>query len=374
MKALQFHASGDLRLEELEDPICGKGEVKMRTAFCGLCGTDIHEFCAGPVLIPQKPHPITGATLPVTMGHELSGIVTEVGEGCERIKVGQRVVVRPTIYDEQCASCRQGVRHCCENIGFIGLSGMWLPDEQHSKGYGGGMAEYIVAPASHFYALPDNVALDMAALIEPMAVAWHAVNVSPFKFGDTAVIVGGGPIGICVIQVLKLQGAKEIIVAEPMEGRKKLARHYGATEILDPGSEEVPKRVQEMTRHRGADVIFDTAGVEGALNSVISACRTHGAIVNIAVWEKRPELHVNDLMYREVQYMQSALYDEMSFKNTIEALSYGQLNPREMITSKIRLEDVVEKGFKALVEDRDRHCKILVDVQASECSENGPKN
>lgn len=115
----------------------------MRTAFCGICGTgrsrdsihdlvavltkncdeDIHEFCAGPVLIPQKPHSITGTSLPVTMGHEFSGIVTEVGEGCERVNVGQRAVVRPTIYDEKCASCKQGVRHCCENIGFIGLSG-----------------------------------------------------------------------------------------------------------------------------------------------------------------------------------------------------------------------------------------------------------
>lgn len=186
------------------------------------------------------------------------------------------------------------------------------------------MAEYIVAPASHFYTIPDSVPLDTAALIEPLAVAWHAVNVSPFKYGDTAVIVGAGPIGICVLQVLKMQGASGIIVAEPMEGRKKLARQYGATEILDPGIENVPTRVQEMTRRRGADVIFDTAGVEGALNSVISACRTHGAIVNVAVWEQPPELRVNELMYREVQYVQAALYDEISFKNTIEALNYGR--------------------------------------------------
>lgn len=186
------------------------------------------------------------------------------------------------------------------------------------------MAEYIVAPESHFYALPDNIPLDLAALIEPLAVGWHAVNISPFKPGDITVTVGGGPIGICLIQVLKLQGAKEIIVAEPMESRKKLALQYGATEILDPKNEDVPTRVHEMTRSRGADVIFDTAGVEGALNSVISACRTHGAIVNIAVWEKDPAVHVNQLMYREVQYMQSALYDERSFKHTIQALNDGR--------------------------------------------------
>ncbi|KAI9043844.1 GroES-like protein [Aspergillus affinis] len=116
----------------------------------------------------------------------------------------------------------------------------------------------------------------------------------------------------------------------------------------------------------------DTAGVEGGLNSVISACRTHGTIVNIAVWEKDPALHVNELMYREVQNMQAALYDEMPFQHTLEALSYGQLDPRGMITSKISLEEAVEKGFKVLVDERDRHCKILVNLRAAECAGDEP--
>lgn len=249
------------------------------------------------------------------------------------------------------------------------------------------MSKKIVAPAGHFYPLPDNISLEAAALIEPLAVAWHAVNASPFKPNDTVLIVGGGPIGIGVVQVLKLQGAKNIIVAELLNNRKKLCTEYGATHICDPREVDVAQQVRQITDGVGADVIFDAAGVEKALVSAIPACRAQGTIVNIAVWEKKPSIPVNQLMYNEIRYMGAALYDEMSFVHTIRAVSsgkcgsaetklyplmmlmligmIGELKPEKMITSKITLDEVVDKGFKALLEHHDGHCKVLVDVQAS---------
>ncbi|KAJ5772928.1 hypothetical protein N7457_007824 [Penicillium paradoxum] len=354
MLAARFHGREDIRLDKVEEPKCGKGEVKMKPAFVGLCGSDLHEYTAGPVLIPETPHPITGSKYPVTMGHEFSGIVEEVGDDINYLSAGQRVVVRPTIFDRTCSSCKKGIEHCCENIGFIGLSG-----------YGGGLAEHIVAPVEHFYPIPNNVSLESAALVEPLAVAWHAVNISPFKPGDNVLIVGGGPIGIGIVQVLKVQGAKSIMVVEPTENRKQLAQDLGATYLLDPQKVDVPEMVHQLTNDIGADVLFDTAGVEIALDGAISACRIHGTIVNIAVWEKKPAVDVNDLMYKELNYMGAALYDEASFKDVIKAISYGQLKPDEMVTSTIKLSEVVEKGFKALIEHRDQHCKILVDMQNS---------
>ena len=160
-------------------------------------------------------------------------------------------------------------------------------------------------------------------MVEPLAVAWHAVNISPFKPNDNVLVLGGGPVGIGIIQVLKLQGAKNIMVAELTENRKKFASGYGATHVLDPREVDVAAKVRELTNSMGADVIFDTAGVEVALNGAIDACRTHGTIVNIAVWEKRPALRVNDLMYSEINYTGSALYDESAFQNVLQALSYG---------------------------------------------------
>ncbi|KAE8142428.1 chaperonin 10-like protein [Aspergillus pseudotamarii] len=353
MEAVRFHGPRDIRVETIDEPVCGKGQVKIRPAFVGLCGSDIHEYTGGPVLIPQEPHNITGRSWPVTLGHEFSGIVHEVGEGVTNVSPGQRVVVRPTIFDRQCTACKRGYEYCCENIGFIGLSG-----------YGGGLAKYHVAPAEHFYPIPDNVSLEVAALIEPLAVAWHAVNLSPFKMGDNVMVVGGGPVGIGIVQVLNLQGAKNIMVSELYEKRRRFAIEYGATHAFDPGQEDVTQRVMEMTDGVGADVIFDVAGVEKALNGAISACRTHGTIINVAVWEKKPAIPVNDLMYNEVNYTGSALYDEGSFEAVIKALGYGQLKPEKMVTSKIRLNETVERGFQTLVNDREDHCKILIDVQA----------
>ena len=186
------------------------------------------------------------------------------------------------------------------------------------------MSKKIVAPASHFYPIPENISLEAAALIEPLAVAWHAVNLSPFKVGDNVLVVGGGPIGIGVVQVLKLQGARNIMVAELMDNRKMLCRDYGASYLLDPREGDVAQRVREITCGVGADVIFDAAGVEKALIGAIPACRTQGTIVNIAVWEKAPSIPVNQLMYNEIRYMGAALYDEMSFLDTIRAVNYGR--------------------------------------------------
>lgn len=187
------------------------------------------------------------------------------------------------------------------------------------------MSNHVVAPEEHFYALPDRLSLESAGFIEPLAVAWHAVSLSPFKPGDSAMIIGGGPIGICLVQVLKLNNASNIIVAELLENRKRLALDYGATHITDPREVDVPSQVRGWTNSTGADVIFDTAGVEIALNSAIHACRTHGSIVNIAVWEKMPNIQVNEMMYHEVNYMGAALYDEDSFRKVIDAIGSGML-------------------------------------------------
>ncbi|KAJ5288454.1 hypothetical protein N7508_011229 [Penicillium antarcticum] len=248
---------------------------------------------------------------------------------------------------------RSSYNHCCENIGFIGLSG-----------YGGGMSKKIVAPAGHFYPIPENVSSEAASFIELLAVAWHSVKISLFEPGNSVLIVGGGTIGLGLLQVLKLQGAKNIIVAELMDSRKDLCLYYGATHIIDPRNTNFAQQTRHLTDGVGANIIFDTAGVEKALLIAIPACRTQGKIVNIAVWEKRPSFPVNQLMYNEVWYVGAALYDEVSFLETIQALSKGHLNSEAMITARICLDEIVEKGFQALLEHRDHHCKILVDVQS----------
>lgn len=355
MNAVRFHGLKDVRLEKIPIPKCGNGQVKIKPAFCGICGTDLHEYLGGANLIPSpgKPHGITGETLPLTLGHEFSGIVEEVGEGVEGIEKGSRVCVQPTIYDGDCRACVQGLVNCCDKNGFIGLSG-----------WGGGISEHVVVPASAVKSLPENVSLEIGALVEPLAVGWHAVDISPYKDGDSVLVLGGGPIGLAVVQALAGKGCKNIIVSEISSRRSEFAKEFGAHHVINPTKCDVVEEVAKLTKGQGADVGFDAAGVQIGLDTAMQAIKARGTLVNIAVWEKRATLQMNDLVFRERHYMGVACYALGDFEAVIDAISKGVMKPEGMITAKIKMNEIVEKGFTALTEDKDNHVKILVDIGA----------
>lgn len=352
MTAVRFHGQKDIRVEQVPVPETKPGWVKISPKFCGICGTDLHEFLGGANLIPEgHAHAITGETLPLTIGHEFSGIVEEVGEGVTHVKKGDKVCIQPTIYDGDCRACKRGLVNCCDKNGFIGLSG-----------WGGGMADFTTAPASAVKPLPDNVSLEVGALIEPLAVGWHAVAVSPFKKGDAALVLGGGPIGLSVIQALTGKGCTNIIVSEVSKRRREFAKQFGAHHVIDPTAVDIVTEVEKLTGGEGADVGFDAAGVQIAVDTAFKAIKARGTLVNIAVWEKRASLNMNDIVFRERAYMGIATYALGDFEQVIDAISSGKMKPEGMITKKIRMDEIVEEGFNTLVEDKDNHVKILIDL------------
>ena len=258
-----------------------------------------HEFLGGANLIPKpgSPHPITNETLPLTLGHEFSGIVEEVGSDVTHVKPGDRVCVQPTIWDGDCRACVKKLVNCCDKNGFVGLSG-----------WGGGMSEHIVLPDTAIKKLPDNVSLEVGALVEPLAVGWHAVDISPYKEGDSVIILGGGPIGLSVVQALKGKKCQNIIVSEVSKRRRQFATDFGAHHTIDPTKTDVVEEVAKLTNGKGADVGFDAAGVQIGLDGAMQAVRARGTLVNIAVWEKRATLQMNDLVFRERVYMGVGMY------------------------------------------------------------------
>lgn len=163
------------------------------------------------------------------------------------------------------------------------------------------------------------------ALVEPIAVAWHAINISPFKEGDSVLILGGGPIGLAVIQCLIAKGAKKIIVSEMASRRKEFAKQFGAHYVLDPSKDDIVARVREICEGQGANVAFDAAGVQPGLDQAIQAIRARGTLVNIAIWEKTATITPNWLCFRERRYMGVATYVEGDFQDVIDALSSGKL-------------------------------------------------
>ncbi|KAJ9661738.1 hypothetical protein H2201_006409 [Coniosporium apollinis] len=352
MRAARYYGKEDVRIEDIPEPECGEGQVRIAPAFVGICGTDLHEYLGGPTFCPVTPHPVTKETIPITLGHEFSGVVKEVGPDIKSLSVGQHVVVQPSIFCGTCGACKAGVENTCHNGGFVGLSGG-----------GGGLSDSLVVPASYVLPLPENVPLDVGALVEPLSVAWHAISAAPLDENSTVLVLGGGPIGLAVVQCLGAKKVKKIIVSEVAPARQQFAREFGAHHVLDPRENDLVAMTKELSDENGADVVFDCAGVPASITTACQSVKSRGTVVNVAIWEKEIPFNPNMLVFREAKYTAVLGYQRKDFEAVIEALGSGQLQPSRMITRKIRLEDLVEQGILALTKAKDQ-VKILVDLAA----------
>jgi (R,R)-butanediol dehydrogenase/meso-butanediol dehydrogenase/diacetyl reductase len=323
--------------------------VAVEVEWCGICGTDLHEYLEGPIFVPtpEAPHALTGESLPVTLGHEFAGVVAEVGAGVDGVAVGDRVAVEPYVVCGRCDACAQGRYNVCASLGFVGLSGG-----------GGGFSRYVVAEPRWVHQLGD-LGTDVGALVEPLAVASHAVRLSGARPEHSAVVFGAGPIGLVTTAALKAAGVEQVVVVEPAEARKGKAPLAGADTVLDPRSTDVLEAVAELTGGRGADVTFECAGIDAVLASAIRATRVGGTCVNVAIWGHEARVAVNDLVFREVSLIGSLAYAH-DHPATIATIAEGRVDPYPFITGRIALDDIVEQGFRELVENKEENVKVLV--------------
>jgi (R,R)-butanediol dehydrogenase/meso-butanediol dehydrogenase/diacetyl reductase len=349
VKAARFHGPGDIRVEEVPDPQVRPGQVEVTVDWCGICGTDLHEYLEGPIFIPPKdaPHPITGETLPVVMGHEFAGAVTAVGSGVTNVREGDRVAVEPYYVCGECAACTAGRYNVCRKLGFVGLASQQ-----------GGFAEKCVVDAQWAHPLGD-LPTDIGALVEPLAVGHHAVRLSGLRPGGTAAVFGGGPIGLVTAAALRAAGAGKVIVVEPAAARKAKAQGAGADVVLDPIGTDVPDAIREVTGGAGADVAFECAGIDAVLASAIGSVRPGGTVVNVAIWGHVPQVAVNELVFSEVSVIGSLAYCG-DHTDTIALLRDGKVDAEQFITGRIGLDDLIKRGFRELIDNKEENVKILV--------------
>ncbi|AHY45873.1 Threonine dehydrogenase and related Zn-dependent dehydrogenase [Rubrobacter radiotolerans] len=351
MKAAVFYGPKDIRVDEVEEPELREGSVKVKVDWCGICGTDLHEYLAGPIFVPPEgsPHPITHETLPLTLGHEFAGEIEEVGEG-SRFSVGEKVAINPVYFCGECTECLRGDHNLCKKLGFYGL-----------MGGGGGMSEHAVVPEYMINPLPEGLTTEQGALVEPIAVGLRAVRRSGLKAGDSAVVFGAGPIGAVTVQCLKALGAGTIIVCEVAEARKKKALEIGADHVVDPSKEDAVAGILDLTDGDGADVSFDCAGIQPTYQMALKATRKGGVFVVVAIWEGEISHNPNDVVLKELDVRGIICYSQDDFRDTIQMLKDGKFDTAGLITERVPLSEVVERGFEELVAHKDRHVKILVD-------------
>ncbi|TFC35768.1 2,3-butanediol dehydrogenase [Cryobacterium sp. TMT2-42-4] len=349
MKAARFHGQKDVRIENIKEPETRSGTVKIAVAWCGICGTDLHEYLDGPIFIsaPGHPHPLSHESLPVTMGHEFSGTIEEVGDGVEGLTVGDNVVVEPYFVCNECPPCKAGNYHLCEKMGFIGLAGG-----------GGGLSEKIVVDQRWVHPIGD-LPLDEAALIEPLSVAHHAVVRSGAKAGDVALIGGAGPIGLLTAAILKGIGVTTIM-SELSTARKEKSLSSGAADyVVDPTTENVKARVLELTGGVGADVAFECAGVNIVLDTLLDALRPAGVLVNVSIWGHPATVDMQKIVLKEIDLRGTIAYAR-DHEETISLVTSGKIDLKPFITGRIALDDLISEGFDTLINHNDTAVKILV--------------
>lgn len=349
MKAARWYGAKDIRVEQAEVPTPNDNQVKIAVKFTGICGSDLHEYAHGPYLIPyDAPYPLNGHQGVTTLGHEFSGIVEEVGKNVSGFKKGDRVVVEPIFRNPESPFIERGEYNLTEPLGFVGLTA------------NGAFAKYVVVEDYMVHKIPDNVSFEQGAIVEPAAVAAYALEQSGMKMGDTVFVSGAGPIGLLTVQVAVAAGASQIFVSDLSESRLKKAKEVGATHAFNPMEVDIPAKIRELTGI-GADIFIDAAGVQASYDSGIKSLRNGGTAVLVALFAKNVSHDALDQALRELTIKGIIGYRNI-FPQVIAMISSGRLPVEKLVTSTISLDEIVDKGFEALVSSPSE-VKILVDLE-----------
>ena len=326
-------------VEQVDAPAPEAGQVSIRVAYCGICGTDMHVF-----------HGNMDARVGFEriLGHEMSGTVEAVGEGVSDFAPGQKVVVRPLDHCKDCPACEAGHEHVCHKLKFLGLD------------TNGAMQEIWTVPAHVLHKIPDDMRLDHAALIEPVAVAVHDVRMSELQPDEDVLVIGGGPIGILVAMVARDMGGK-VLISEVNETRLAIAKKLGF-DTINPAKEDLVETVNARTGSKGADVVFEVSGSQAGVDAMTETAATRGRIVMVAIHAQKPSVDMFKFFWRELKLIGVRVYVPADYDKGIELIASGAIDADTIITDVAPIGDI-QKAFEAL-DASPTALKSLIKVEA----------
>lgn len=320
MRAARLEAIGSMLVCDVARPAPRAGELLVRVEAVGICGSDRHMF--------KGEYP---TALPVTLGHEFCGIVEEVGAGVTRFSGGERITADPNIACGWCGQCRRGRPNLCDNLTAIGV----FRD--------GGFAEYVLVPQSQAYRLPDTINPLHGAFCEPLACCLHGLDVARIRPGDSVAVLGGGVIGLLMVQLAAVAGAGRIAMVTRQQVRRELALTMGATDAIDPAMGDAVAGVRDAITG-GVDVVLECAGVPQTFGQGVRMARRGGAFVLFGVTPKGLEVPVEpfDLLVNELR-IESAWLNPLTHQRAADMVSAGVLELDRLISGTIALEEVPGK-------------------------------
>jgi len=325
-------------IEEYEKPKITRSEVLIKTSFCGICGSDIAAYLGKNPFV----HP------PIVLGHEVSGIIEDIGESVRGLKKGDRVIVEPLKTCGKCYNCRIGNYNQCESLKIMGCQ------------FDGAFCEAFVAQAERVYRIPDTLSLQVASLIEPLSVAVHAIRRGGVKADDNIVIIGDGPIGILTAAVAREVAANALVVGISDE-KLRVAEFCGAKHVINVTTERnVIKRIKEIFPR--VDATFECVGhTAETLDLALKLTRMGGRVVVLGLFERAVPVEVSHIQGKELEVLGSRVYISWDVKQAIKLAEKLSDRLQRLITKIFPLKDV-EQAFRYIIENRDRVLKVLIKV------------
>ena len=340
MKAGIVYGPMDITVEEIETPTPGHGEVLLEVKAAGICGSDLHY---------HRSKPDGNRVRRVMGGHELSGIITGVGEGVKLRKVGERVGVEPLQGCGNCQFCHVGDYHLC--------AGLTHP--------GGGFKEYTVISENKVFPIPDNVSYEEAAVLDCLAVGVHAIHKAGTTITDSVAVIGDGAIGLSTLEVAKATGAKKVALIGHHHKNLEIAKKVGAGIAINSAEEDEVERIMQFTGGSGCDVVFETVGsTSGTMGKAIQMAKPGGKIVVVGIFTKPVELELWRSLRYEIDIIFSYSYSTWKgiteFEIALDLLSRGKLDAKSLITHRFPLDSISDAFQAALNKEESGALKVLI--------------
>jgi len=340
MKRARIVSPKNVALEEISPAEPEGNQVQLRVKFCGICGSDVHAYFGE--------HPFI--RLPAVPGHECSAVIEKLGSEVIKLKVGQRVTFIPQSTCGECYNCRNGRYNICDSLKVMGAQA------------DGAMSELFNLNSKLVVPLPDDISLEEAALVEPLAVAVHAVKLVGNLIGKNVLVLGSGPIGLLITQVCKAAGASIVATTDVFESRVNLAKELGADYAVNTrGAPLTSDGLRSMFPGGRVDVAFEAVGIEDTIRQAVGLVRKGGTIVVIGVFSKEPHVNVGLVQDRELTIQGSLMYLKEDFHDAISLISKGLVKVRPLITHTFNI-DHIEEAFRTAATSKADAMKVLVSI------------
>jgi L-iditol 2-dehydrogenase len=343
MLASRLHGIRDLRLEQLARPVPGPGEVLLKVASVGVCGSDVHYYLEGGIGDAV-------VTEPIIMGHEFSAWVAELGEGVEELEVGQLVAVEPAVHCGVCESCQHGHPNLCANVKFCGTPPI-----------DGVFAEYTAKPAHNCFPLPEGIDPAAGAMLEPLGIAIHTVDLAHLKPGYTVAVLGAGPIGLLTAAVARAAGASSIWMTEPLDYRREFALEYVADAVFNPDEQDVVAEIMRLSGGRGVDVAFEAAGAEETPDQAARVTRAGGKLVVAGIPSNDTMTLTAGVVRRKGLTIKMVRRMKHTYPRAIELVQRGMVDVKSVATNVFPLERI-DEAFQTVANHGDGVLRAIIQV------------